>query len=161
MDDLIAELEDQERRLVLPRLDPDDAWRLGTSLVAMARERGLSVTVDVRHHGHRLFHVAMAGTTPENDSWVERKAAVVQRFAASSYLVGRRLAAKGQQLDEALGVDPLEHAAHGGSFPLRVAGVGVIGSVTVSGLAQDQDHALVVEALQAHLDADGASAPPA
>jgi uncharacterized protein (UPF0303 family) len=40
-----------------------------------------------------------------------------------------------------------DFAAHGGSFPLRVAGAGVVGSVTVSGLAQRADHELVVEAL--------------
>ena len=40
------------------------------------------------------------------------------------------------------------YAAHGGSFPIRVAGVGIVGAVTVSGLPQAQDHALVVEGLR-------------
>ena len=40
------------------------------------------------------------------------------------------------------------HTAHGGSFPIRVAGVGIVGAVTVSGLPQAQDHALVVEGLR-------------
>ena len=156
MSELIAELEEQERRLVLPRFDEDDAWALGCRLVDTARERGLPVTVDVRRHGHQLFHAARPGTTPENDAWIERKVAVVDRFSASSYLVGRRLAAKGSELGPALGVDPARFAAHGGAFPLRIAGVGVVGTVTVSGLPQADDHALVVEALEAHLrDLDG------
>lgn len=151
LDALIATLEDQERELVLTRFDHGDAWSLGCRLVGLARERGLPVTVDIRRGTHQLFHVALAGTTPDNDRWVERKIRTVERFGASSFLVGRRLAAKGRVLDADAGLDPAEYAAHGGSFPLRVAHVGPVGTVTVSGLPQADDHALVVEALRAHL----------
>jgi uncharacterized protein (UPF0303 family) len=147
-EELVTALEEQERRLQLDAFGPDDAWELGTLLVELARERDLAVTVDVRRPGHVLFHVSLNGTTPENDAWVERKVRVVERFHASSYLVGRRLAAKGRTLGVEQGVDPLLFAAHGGAFPIRVRGVGVVGTVTVSGLAQADDHALVVEALE-------------
>src|SRR5579883_2636195 len=50
--------------------------------------------------------------------------------------------------------DPDLFAAHGGAFPVLVAGVGLVGTVAVSGLPQLEDHLLVVEALQAFL-ADG------
>jgi uncharacterized protein (UPF0303 family) len=142
---LIALLEGQEERLVFTRFDNTDAWRLGSAMVAAAVERALPVTIDIRRHGHQLFHVALPGTTAENDSWIERKVNVVDRFAASSYLVGRRLAAKGAALDEALGVRPRLFAAHGGAFPVRIKDVGAVGTVTVSGLPQADDHAFVVE----------------
>ncbi|MDT4922517.1 MAG: hypothetical protein QOG01_230, partial [Pseudonocardiales bacterium] len=59
----------------------------------------------------------------------------------------------GRTLDEDLGVDPALYAAHGGCFPLRIRDVGVVGTVTVSGLPQVQDHALVVEAIESVLRA--------
>ena len=148
---LIAALEEQERALVFTRFDNTDAWRLGSAMAAAAAERELPVTIDIRRHGQQLFHAALPGTTAENDSWIERKVNVVNRFAAASYLVGRRLAARGRELDEALGVEPRLFAAHGGAFPVRVKDVGVIGSVTVSGLPQADDHAFVTEMISAFL----------
>lgn len=148
---LIASLEAQEEQLVFTRFDNADAWRLGSAMVAAATERAVPLTIDIRRHGHQLFHVALPGTTAENDSWIERKVNVVNRFAAASYLVGRRLAAKGTLLDEALGVEPRLFAAHGGGFPIRIRDVGVVGSVTVSGLPEADDHAFVTEMIAAYI----------
>ena len=147
MEDLIAELVAQEERLRFTRFDNDDAWELGSLLVRLGKERGLPITIDIRRHGHQLFHAALPGTAPDNDRWIERKVRVVERLNASSYLVGRRMAAKGQAMDAAYGVDPADFATHGGAFPVRVVDVGVVGVVTVSGLPQADDHALVVEAI--------------
>jgi uncharacterized protein (UPF0303 family) len=147
----IADLERQEERLQFTRFDNDDAWTLGNAAVALAKERQLPITVDIRRHGHQLFHAALPGTTPENDSWIERKVRVVNRFSAASYLVGQRLAAAGKSLGWDEGVDPAQYAAHGGAFPIRVRDVGVVGTITVSGLPQADDHALVVEVLERFL----------
>ena len=148
---LIASLEAQEEQLVFTRFSNADSWRLGSAMVAAAIERALPVTIDIRRHGQQLFHVALPGTTAENDSWIERKVNVVNRFCAASYLVGRRLAARGVGLDEALGVEPRLFAAHGGAFPIRIREVGVVGSVAVSGLPEAEDHAFVIEMIEAFL----------
>ena len=149
MTDLIETLQEQERRLVFDRFDNVDAWRLGSALVELATRRGLPVAVDIRRGTQQLFHAALPGSTADNDAWIVRKVRVVERFGASSFLVGRRLAARGGELGPAQGVDPAEYAAHGGAFPIRIRDVGVVGVVTVSGLPQAEDHALVVEALRA------------
>ncbi|SKC81111.1 heme-degrading domain-containing protein [Krasilnikoviella flava] len=147
---LVAEVEQQERELVLTRFTHDDAWQLGCLLVELAAERGLGVTVDVRKGPQQVFHAAREGTSPDNDSWVARKVRVVERFGASSYLTGLRARAKGKDFNTKHQLPLQEYAAHGGAFPVRVEGVGIVGVVTVSGLAQADDHALVVEALRIH-----------
>jgi uncharacterized protein (UPF0303 family) len=150
----MAELVAQERRLVFTRFDNDDAWRLGCLLVELARERGAAVTVDVRRGEQQLFHCALPGTSADNDAWIERKIRVVRRYGSSSYLVGQRFRDQGTSFEERSRLDPDLFAAHGGAFPVLVAGVGLVGTVAVSGLPQLEDHLLVVEALEAFL-ADG------
>jgi len=144
----------QEWELKLVRLDALIAWELGVRLRTMAEERGLSVVIDVRRFGQPFFYTALEGTTPDNAEWVRRKCNVVARFHRSSYAVGLRLMAKSETLTGQQGLPLADFATHGGSFPLNVAGAGVVGCVTVSGLPQRADHELVVEALCGMLGRD-------
>jgi uncharacterized protein (UPF0303 family) len=66
----------------------------------------------------------------------------------SSYAYGLKLAASGKTLADSLGPAAADYAAHGGCFPVVVKGVGLVGTVTVSGLPQKDDHDLVVEAIR-------------
>ncbi|MHA5053389.1 heme-degrading domain-containing protein [Streptomyces sp. SD15] len=147
----IAELEEQERRLVLAHFTHDDAWTLGTLLVELARAQDAPVAIDIRRGGQQLFHAALPGSTPDNDAWIDRKRRVVERYGCSSLLVGSRFRAKGTTFEESARLDPDVYAAHGGAFPLAVEGAGVIGTVVVSGLPQVEDHAMVVAALDQFL----------
>ena len=142
--DRIAE---QERQLVFPHFDKETAWQLGLRLRTLAEERNLPVVIDVRRLGEPLFYTALDGTTPDNVEWVRRKSNVVARFYRSSYAVGVKERLKNETIYAAQGLSLADYATHGGGFPITIAGSGVIGSVTVSGLPQRADHELVVEAL--------------
>ncbi|GAA0619774.1 heme-degrading domain-containing protein [Streptomyces crystallinus] len=144
----IPELEAQEAELELARFTYEDAWALGSLLRELALARRAPVAIDIHRGPQQLFRCALPGSTPDNDAWLDRKRRVTERYAASSYLVGARFRAKNTTFEASSRLDPDTYAAHGGSFPLRVTGAGVIGTVTVSGLPQVEDHALVVEALR-------------
>ncbi|PRH76769.1 heme-degrading domain-containing protein [Streptomyces solincola] len=146
---LVTEVTAQQQELVLPRFTHEDAWALGSLLVELARERRLPVAVDIRRGPQQLFHAALPGSSADNDAWIDRKRRVVERYGDSSLLVGARFRARGRAFDADSRLDLDRYAAHGGSFPLIVRETGVVGSVTVSGLPQRDDHALVVEALTA------------
>ncbi|MEU3005750.1 MULTISPECIES: heme-degrading domain-containing protein [unclassified Streptomyces] len=152
----LSELIAQERRLTLPRFSHDDAFALGSLLVELARERHAPVAIDIRRGTQQLFHAALPGSSADNDAWIDRKRKVVERYGESSYLVGTRFRARGTTFEESSRLDPDTYAAHGGSFPIAVKGAGVIGSVTVSGLPQAEDHAMVVEALERFAATPGA-----
>jgi uncharacterized protein (UPF0303 family) len=144
----------QEHALVFPRFDTARAWKLGTFLRELALARSHAVAIDIRTFGMPLFFSALDGAAPDNAAWVRRKSNVVSHFRRSSYAVGLRLQQTGATLVDKYGLQPAEYVAAGGSFPIALAGLGVIGAVTVSGLTQRADHELVVEALCAELELD-------
>jgi len=150
LEDEIAAIVAQESTLTLRGFSAEIAWQIGTSLREMAIARQMPLVIDVRRFGspqQPLFYCALAGTTPDNARWVQRKVNVVARFHKSSYHVGRLLEQSGLSFGQRYGLPEEDYAPHGGGFPLHVAGAGIVGSVTVSGLPQRDDHNLVVEAL--------------
>ena len=147
----LERVEEQERELVLPHFDLTDAWALGSRMRSAALEAGLPVVIGVTLGEARVFHTALPGSSADNDGWLERKTRVARRYGRSSYGVGLSFRAAGKDFDTDARLDTSLYAAHGGVFPVTVAGVGVVGTVGVSGLPQAQDHAFVVEHLRAYL----------
>lgn len=165
MTDMIADdirrLEEQERLLRFSRFSPDDAWALGNRVRETALSLGAGVAVDISLRDRTLFHCALPGTSTDNVEWIRRKRNTVFRLWHSSYLVGRRLALSGRQQEDAHNLPLADYAVHGGSFPLFVAELGCVGAVTVSGVPQRTDHAIVVNSMAAFLniDLDGSRLP--
>ena len=156
--DRTALLQAQEDGLVFDSFDHADAWRLGTAMVERALRDRLSVIIDIRRPGVVLFRAALAGTTAENQAWLDRKAGTVLRFEASTALLTERFAAQGVDVWTAPWFDTKRFTTAGGSVPVRVRGVGVVAAVTVSGLTSEEDHDFAVDALDA-FRRSGAVAP--
>ncbi len=124
-----------------------DAWQLGTTLVGLAQAERLPIVINIRTPNRTLFHAALPGSAALNDRWAQRKSNLCLLFGEPSFLIGRRNAEKGETLARH-GLDPADFADAGGSVPIVVGGL-TVAAVTVSGLPQADDHALVIRALQA------------
>lgn len=151
MADVLEQLLQEEQELQFAKFNEEDAWKLGSQLVELARSRNLPVTIDITRGTHQLFHAALRGTSPDNDEWVKRKVRLVYRFGHSSFYVGQVLKSKGKTLEQSYLVSESDYAPHGGCFPIIVKNTGLVGTVTVSGLPQEEDHKLVVEAVRKYL----------
>jgi len=146
----------QEEVLRFSAFSDNDAWALGSLMRQRAAENGLPLVIDIRVAERALFYAALPGTAPDNADWVRRKINVVMRYHKCSYRVSREITASGTPLDELRGVLPVDHAPHGGCFPIHIEGTGVVGTVTVSGIPQREDHGFVFECLCAFLGIDPA-----
>jgi uncharacterized protein (UPF0303 family) len=159
--ELLAAIAVQEKTLVFERFTLETAWTLGTVLRDAALARAAPLAIDISLGDRPLFHAALPGAGPDNADWVRRKRNTVLTLATSTLAVGLKLKAAGETLEQRYGLPLRDHAAHGGGFPLTLAGLGCIGAVTVSGLPQLEDHALVVAALERVLGLSGqAPVPP-
>jgi uncharacterized protein (UPF0303 family) len=119
--------------------------------VEHAVHEGLPVTIDLTRGGHQLFHASLQGTSADNDEWVKRKTRLVYRFGHSSFYMGQLLKSKGKRIEDAYLISESEYAPHGGCFPIIVKDTGIVGTITVSGLPQEEDHKLVVQAIREYL----------
>ena len=145
----------QEQLLRFKHFDSEVAWTVGSALKAAAEKRKVSIAIDIQLNGHTLFSHAMAGTAPDNWEWIRRKRNVVLRYHRSSYAIGLNHERERTTLHETSGLDLKDYATHGGCFPILLEGTGCVGTITVSGLPQREDHALVVSVLQDYLQMTG------
>jgi len=150
----LERIDHQESELIFSKFDLETAWQLGQRLRQLAADRRLPVVIDVRYFGQPLFYSALPGSVPDNAEWVRRKSNTVGRFHRCSYAVGLTLRLAKTTLSERYALAMTDFAAHGGSFPIHIKGIAVIGAVSVSGLPQRADHELVVEALCLELQRD-------
>lgn len=155
--DDIAKVEQQEKQLTFKAFNEETAFEIGSTIRQLAAADGVAVAIDIRFFHRPLFYAAMVGTTADNPDWLRRKGNCVRRWERSSYLTALRWKRDNRQVQPDHNIDPTEYAVHGGAFPIRVEGVGVIGSITASGLPQRDDHAYVVRAIAKHLGIDAAT----
>lgn len=148
-----AEILAQEDRLTLPACSPDDCLAIGRWLLDRAVERDLAITIEVWHGQRLVFRAARPGTNAHNDLYLAGKRRMVEHFDHASLYERLRHEAVGTTFEAATSLRFPDYAPHGGGFRLLVAGTGRVGVVLVSGLPQQDDHALIVDALAAHVAA--------
>lgn len=151
---LLSSIAVQEQQLVFDGFDANTAWQIGTRLVELARMKDKPIVIDIRLFSHPLFYAALPGSTPDHAEWIRRKRNTVARFHTSSYAVGLGLRQRGTTLEQEFGLPRTDYIANGGSFPIRLRNSVVIGSFTVSGLPEEEDHLMVVQVLCETLNLD-------
>ena len=148
----LARIVLQEEQLQFDAFTPETAWKLGTRLKEAVEARGKAVAIDIQFMGQPLFFFAMPGTTPDNVDWIRRKRNVVIHYHRSSYAIGLELKKSQTTLLDKAGLAVRDYAPHGGCFPIWIRGTGCMGTITISGLPQREDHNVIVEVLATWLN---------
>ena len=145
------DIDKEERALALQRFNSEDAWWLGNYLRDKAIDAKAPIAIEISRSGTRVFSFLLPGATRDNLCWISRKVAMVMRFERSSYALAMAFQADAAAFSRS-GLDLINYIDAGGAAPIRLAGGIVIGSVAVSGLPQEEDHKMVIDALSALKD---------
>lgn len=145
----------EAKALQLSSLSQAEALEIGTIAQSIGLDRKLPIAIEVRMKEWTIFHVSLPGSTPENDSWIARKARVVN--ATGNSTMYERVLAEEQGIDwyAVKGLSEESHAIHGGGLALNVVGLGLTGILLISGLPQVDDHLLGVEIITEYLARKG------
>jgi len=151
MDENLESLLQEEKELQFKSFNEETAWEIGNRLLERAIREELPITIDITRGAHHLFHAGRPGTSADNDARVKRKVRLAYRFGHSSFYMGQFLKSLGKTIEEVFLIPESEYAPHGGCFPVIVKETGMVGTITVSGLAQEEDHRIVVETIREYL----------
>lgn len=149
--DLHAATVAEEETLMFARITYEDAWALGSAMVTSATAQAFPLAIAINFGQQRVFHASLAGSSATNDDWLARKFSAVAKHNCSSWALACRYRAEQKDYFAEGGYSRADIALAGGAVPLRVAG-SLVGAVGVSGLAEDEDHRFVVDALRAFRD---------
>ena len=154
LEESIRILAMQEEILQFSHFTNEDAWELGSLMVSEAARNRLPVAVSIRlNNGYTVFQYGFKGTNYNNEQWMTRKQNTVRVMEMSSLRL-YMLMKKNDETLEDRGLNHKDYVACGGGFPIRVAGVGVIGSVIVSGLDHMADHEFAAACISQYLRID-------
>jgi uncharacterized protein (UPF0303 family) len=144
----IEELEQQDAEVVLDHFDQSDAFQLGMIAARLLIGEGTPLGVDIAIGDHLVFRVKLGGVSQDTDVWLAAKARVARHYDKASIHVRAISTGEGWTVEDH-GLDPDLYRPHGGSVPIRVTDVGLVGTITVSGAHDTVDHALAMGALRA------------
>ncbi|MDD4370006.1 MAG: heme-degrading domain-containing protein [Anaerostipes sp.] len=144
----MKEIETERKEVVQDSFSFEKAYKLGTMMYEKAKKEDLSIVISITMNHHQVFYVALPGTTCDNDNWVRRKQNTVYYFEKSSYEMSLAMELKKDTIDNRYALEKKDYVAAGGCVPVVVKGVGLVGTVGISGLKQNEDHDFVIEALR-------------
>ena len=144
----------QEQELRLPALMNKEAIEIGQLASELGRERKLPIAIEIRIGDWIVYHASLPGSSPENDRWIERKAAVVELKQHSTMYERIFAEERGVDWHKENNVKDETYAIHGGAIPL-ITNQGFKGILIISGLPQVEDHLFAVEVLTEFLTRKG------
>jgi uncharacterized protein (UPF0303 family) len=151
------QLLEEEKLFWLKSLDIFNALSIGEIAKSIGLSRNLPIAIEVRIGDWTVYHASLPGSSPENDSWIARKARVVNLKNHSTLY--ERVKAEELSIDwfTENNLSEKEYAIYGGGLPLISKEQGFVGSLIISGLPQIDDHLFGIEVLTEYLARMGES----
>ena len=124
------------------------AFEMASSIIDLAKKRNQHIAVEICRLNHTVFLYVDDNLPADKHNWLRRKANVAKQFEESSLSVKNDLKEGNMTLEKTFGLDDKDFIAKGGSIPIFIKNVGMVATITVSGLHDEEDHKIIVDALK-------------
>ena len=111
-------------------------------------EETYKLPVEISRLNHTIFLFIDDTLPADKHNWLRRKANITKHFEESSLSVKNDLISGKMSLGETFGLDRKDYIAKGSSIPIFVKNVGMVGTITVSGLKDIDDHQIIIDTLK-------------
>lgn len=141
--------QEVSRKIVLESFNNQLGLEMGMAIIDLAKKRNQNVAVQVERLNHTIFLYFMNENLPaDKHNWLRRKANVAKHFEQSSLSVKNDLINGNMTLKGTFALDDKDYLAKGGSIPIFVKNAGMVAIITVSGLHDEEDHKIIIDALE-------------
>jgi uncharacterized protein (UPF0303 family) len=142
-----------EKKEVLKKIELQNftnklALEMGLTIVELAKSRNQTIAVEISRLNQTVFLYIGDGLPMDKHNWLRRKANVVKQLEQSSLSVKNDLKEGNMTLETTFGLDGKDFIARGGSIPIFVKDVGMVAIITVSGLHDEEDHKIIIDAFK-------------
>jgi uncharacterized protein (UPF0303 family) len=145
---MIEEIKKEENQFIFSKFDALAAFKIGNFIAKKAIKENLPIIIDISTPFQTLYHFANIGSTANNERFIERKRNTVLLFWHSIRWVSQKVNNSVDAMHQKYGTNDKEHTILHGGFPIHIKKQGVIGAICISGLTQEEDHALIIEGLE-------------
>lgn len=136
------------KRIELDYFDNRLAFEMGSKVVEFSRKNNQHIAIEVIRLNHTVFLYIDDSLPMDKHNWLRRKANVAKQFEESSLSVKNDLENGNMTLEHTFALDGKDFLAKGGAIPIFVKGAGMVAVITVSGLHDEEDHKIIIDALK-------------
>jgi uncharacterized protein (UPF0303 family) len=142
--------ENQEimKKIELDNFDNRIAFDMGSKVLELAKSRNQHIAIEIIRLNHTVFLYVDNSLPMDKHNWLRRKANVAKQFEESSLSVKNDLKEGNMTLEETFALDENNFLAKGGAIPIFVKSAGMVAIITVSGLHDEEDHKIIIDALK-------------
>ncbi|WZL81178.1 heme-binding protein [Vallitaleaceae bacterium 9-2] len=141
-------LLEEEMSLQLKKFSRSDAFELALIILEKVEEYEKPIIIEIEMNKVVIFRYFMDETIEDGALWLARKRNSVNLMNMSSLRFQYWLKQKNATISSRL-LNTRDYIDCGGGYPIRIEGMGVMGSICVTGLIDTEDHKLIVDSLKA------------
>ncbi len=132
------------------KFNSEDAYQLGTRMYKACQEQKLVLGLEVYLNGRTVFQFLPTGLGSDKADWIARKRNSVLYFGMSTLALFDKCKQDESVLVSKYARKLADYTLTPGSIPIRLKDGSLVGAVTVTGLAPQEDHDFVSEQLAAY-----------